>query len=120
MAFDPALATVVLRSFVEVVSRWLRRRARAHCIRGTLKTGGVTVIQRFAPPGERPAAPLITSARAPPRDGEETEVPSPTLPIPTQVVLTRALGGASLACVAFSGTDGSFFAREGPTGPPGG
>jgi hypothetical protein len=47
MAFDPALAGVVLRTFVGVVSRWLRRRARAHRIRGTLKTGGVTVIQRF-------------------------------------------------------------------------
>jgi len=47
MAFDPALAGVVLRTFVAVVSRWLRRRARAHGIRGILKTGGVTVIQRF-------------------------------------------------------------------------
>ena len=47
MAFDPALAGVVLRAFVAVVSRWLRRRARAHGIRGTLKTGGVTVIQCF-------------------------------------------------------------------------
>jgi hypothetical protein len=46
MAFDPALAGVVLRIFVGVVSRWLRRRARAHRIRGALKTG-VTVIQRF-------------------------------------------------------------------------
>ncbi len=47
MAFDPGLAGVVLRVFVGVVSRWLRRRARARGIRGTLKTGGVTVIQRF-------------------------------------------------------------------------
>jgi hypothetical protein len=47
MAFDPALTGVVLRAFVAVVSRWLRRRARAHGIRGVLKTGGVTVIQRF-------------------------------------------------------------------------
>jgi hypothetical protein len=47
MAFDPALAIVVLRTFVSVVSRWFRRRARARGIRGTLKTGGVTVIQRF-------------------------------------------------------------------------
>jgi putative transposase/transposase-like zinc-binding protein len=47
MAFDPALTGVVLRAFVGVVSRWLRRSARAHGIRGVLKTGGVTVIQRF-------------------------------------------------------------------------
>lgn len=47
MAFDPALAGIVLRTFVGIVSRWLRRRAREHGIRGTLKTGGVTVIQRF-------------------------------------------------------------------------
>ena len=47
MAFDPALAGAVLRAFVGVVSRWLRRRAREHGIRGVLKTGGVTVIQRF-------------------------------------------------------------------------
>jgi transposase-like zinc-binding protein/putative transposase len=47
MAFDPALTGVVLRGFVGVVSRWLRRRARAYGIRGALKTGGVTVIQRF-------------------------------------------------------------------------
>src|SRR3982751_138186 len=32
LAFDPALAGVVLRIFVGVVSRWLRRRARAHGI----------------------------------------------------------------------------------------
>ena len=47
MAFDPALTGIVLRGFVGVVSRWLRRRARAYGIRGALKTGGVTVIQRF-------------------------------------------------------------------------
>lgn len=47
MAFDPGLAGVLLRTFVGVVSRWLRRRAREHRIRGTLTTGGVTVIQRF-------------------------------------------------------------------------
>jgi hypothetical protein len=28
-------------------SRWLRRRARAYGMRGVLKTGGVTLIQRF-------------------------------------------------------------------------
>jgi hypothetical protein len=48
MAFDPGLAGIILRTFVGVVSRWLRRRAREHGIRGTLKTGGVTVIQRFS------------------------------------------------------------------------
>jgi putative transposase/transposase-like zinc-binding protein len=47
MAFNPALTGVVLRAFVGIVSRWLRRRARARRIRGVLKTGGVTVIQRF-------------------------------------------------------------------------
>jgi hypothetical protein len=47
MAFDPALAGAVLRTFVRAISRWLRRRARAHGIRGILKTGGVTVLQRF-------------------------------------------------------------------------
>lgn len=47
MAFDPALAGIVLRTFLGIVSRWLRRRAREHGIRGTLKTGGVTVVQRF-------------------------------------------------------------------------
>ena len=44
---DPALASVVLRAFVGVASGWLRHRVRAYGIRGTLKTGGVTVIQRF-------------------------------------------------------------------------
>ena len=47
MAFDPALAGIVLRTFVGIVSRWVRRRAREQGIRGTLKTGGVTVVQRF-------------------------------------------------------------------------
>lgn len=47
MAFDPGLAGALLRTFVGVVSRWLRRRAREQRIPGTLKTGGVTVIQRF-------------------------------------------------------------------------
>jgi Putative transposase/Transposase zinc-binding domain len=47
MAFDPGLAGIILRTFVGVLSRWLRRRSREHGIRGTLKTGGVTVIQRF-------------------------------------------------------------------------
>jgi hypothetical protein len=47
MAFNPDLSGSVLRTFVSVVSRWLRRQARAVGIRGMLKTGGVTVIQRF-------------------------------------------------------------------------
>ena len=47
MAFNPDVTGTVLRTFVSVVSRWLRRRARAVGIRGLLKTGGVTVIQRF-------------------------------------------------------------------------
>ena len=47
LAFDPAAAGITLRAFVSVISGWLRRRARARRIRGTLKTGGVTVIQRF-------------------------------------------------------------------------
>jgi hypothetical protein len=47
MAFNPDLAGLVLRTFVSVVSAWLRQRARAVGIRGVLKTGGVTVIQRF-------------------------------------------------------------------------
>jgi hypothetical protein len=47
LAFDPAAAGVTLRAFVSVTSGWLRRRARARRIRGSLKTGGVTVIQRF-------------------------------------------------------------------------
>ena len=47
MAFNPDVTGTVLRTFVSVVSRWLRRRARAVGIRGLLMTGGVTVIQRF-------------------------------------------------------------------------
>ncbi len=47
MAFDPALTGVVLRTYISVVSAWLRKKARAMGIRGTLKTGAVTVIQRF-------------------------------------------------------------------------
>jgi hypothetical protein len=47
MAFNLEVTGLVLRTFVSVVSRWLSRRARAVGIRGLLKTGGVTVIQRF-------------------------------------------------------------------------
>ena len=47
LAFDPALTTVVFREFIAAVSSWLRRRARRLGLRGELKTGAVTVIQRF-------------------------------------------------------------------------
>ena len=47
MAFDPALTSVVLRQFIAAVSSWLRRRARRVGVRGALKAGAVTVIQRF-------------------------------------------------------------------------
>src|SRR5450432_4687718 len=57
MAFNPDVTGSVLRAFVSVVSRWLRRRARAVGIRGLLKTGGVTVIQRFGSPTLKAAIP---------------------------------------------------------------
>ncbi len=47
MARDPALASVVLRLFMREVSRWYKRRARKVGIAGVLKTGAVTVVQRF-------------------------------------------------------------------------
>jgi hypothetical protein len=47
LAVDPALTTVVLREFIAAVSAWTRRRARRLGIRGVVKTGAVTVIQRF-------------------------------------------------------------------------
>ena len=47
MMFDPALTTVVLRELIAAVLSWLRRRARRLGIKGVLKTGAVTVIQRF-------------------------------------------------------------------------
>ncbi len=47
MAHDPALAGAVLRTFMGAVSWTLRRRARKLGHRGVLKTGAVTVIQRF-------------------------------------------------------------------------
>jgi Putative transposase len=47
MMFDPALTSVVLRELIAAVSSWLRRRARRLGIKGALKTGAVTVIQRF-------------------------------------------------------------------------
>ena len=47
LAIDPRLTTVVLGEFIAAVSAWIRRRARRLGIRGALKTGAVTVIQRF-------------------------------------------------------------------------
>jgi hypothetical protein len=47
LAIDPALTTRVLAEFIASVSAWLRRRARRLGLRGALKTGAVTVIQRF-------------------------------------------------------------------------
>ncbi len=47
MAHNPALAGVVLRVFMGAVSWAQRRRARKQGLRGVLKTGAVTVIQRF-------------------------------------------------------------------------
>jgi len=47
LAFDPTLTSVVLRQFIGAVSAWIRRRARRLGVRGALKTGAVTVIQRF-------------------------------------------------------------------------
>ena len=47
MAYDPALTTAVLRQLITAVSAWLRGRARRLGIRGVIKTGAVTVIQRF-------------------------------------------------------------------------
>ena len=47
LAYDPALTTEVLRQLISAVSAWLRGRARRLGIRGTTKTGAVTVIQRF-------------------------------------------------------------------------
>jgi Putative transposase/Transposase zinc-binding domain len=47
LAYDPTLTSVVLRELIATVSSWLRGRARRLRIRGTLKTGAVTVIQRF-------------------------------------------------------------------------
>ena len=47
LAIDPALTTLVLGEYIAAVSAWLRRRARRLGIPGALKTGAVTVIQRF-------------------------------------------------------------------------
>ena len=47
IAYDPGLTTVVLRQLIAAVSAWLRGRARRLGIRGPIKTGAVTIIQRF-------------------------------------------------------------------------
>ena len=47
LAHDPGLTSEVLRQLIAAVSAWLRRRAKRLGIRGVLKTGAVTVIQRF-------------------------------------------------------------------------
>jgi len=45
--FDPALTSTVLRELIHAVSSWLRQRSRRQGVVGALKTGAVTVIQRF-------------------------------------------------------------------------
>ena len=47
MARSPELCSAVLRIFVRCVGNWYRRRAGKCGLRGNLKTGGMTVIQRF-------------------------------------------------------------------------
>ncbi|HVX93653.1 MAG TPA: transposase [Polyangia bacterium] len=47
MMFDPALTSAVLRELIRAISSWLRRRARRQGVVGAIKTGAVTVIQRF-------------------------------------------------------------------------
>jgi hypothetical protein len=47
LAVNPTLTTLVLRDFIASVTAWLRRRARRLGLRGPLKAGAVTVIQRF-------------------------------------------------------------------------
>src|SRR5450432_4920931 len=47
MLFDPALTSTVLRELIRAVSSWLRQRARRQSVMGAVKTGAVTVIQRF-------------------------------------------------------------------------
>ena len=47
LAYGTSLTTVVLCQFIAAVSSWLCGRARRLGIRGALKTGAVTVIQRF-------------------------------------------------------------------------
>jgi hypothetical protein len=47
MMFDPALTSAVLRDLIRAISSWLRQRARRQGVVGAIKTGAVTVIQRF-------------------------------------------------------------------------
>ena len=47
MAHDPRLTGFVLRVFLAALSSRMRRRARKQGLRGVLKTGAVTMIQRF-------------------------------------------------------------------------
>jgi hypothetical protein len=47
LAYDLTLTTAVLRQLIAAISAWLRGRARRLGIRGAIKTGAVTVIQRF-------------------------------------------------------------------------
>jgi hypothetical protein len=47
MSHDPSLTTAVLGVLVRAVTGWLKRRARRLRVAGPLKTGAVTVIQRF-------------------------------------------------------------------------
>jgi hypothetical protein len=49
MMFDPALTSAVLRELIRAISSWLRRGARRQGVVGAIKTGAVTVIQRFNP-----------------------------------------------------------------------
>ncbi len=47
MAYSPPLTSAVLRCFIAAVTSDLRRRARRRGISGDLKTGAMTVVQRF-------------------------------------------------------------------------
>ena len=47
MARDPKLTSAVLKTFLSAVSCWIRKRLRQQNVRGLLKTGAVTSIQRF-------------------------------------------------------------------------
>lgn len=47
MAVDPRLTSVVLAHMIAAISAWVRRRARRQGVVAPLKTGAVTVIQRF-------------------------------------------------------------------------
>lgn len=47
MARDPKLTSGVLKTFLDAVSWWIRKRLRQQNVQGLLKTGAVTAIQRF-------------------------------------------------------------------------